>query len=98
MFQNLQDCLMGKTRNYHLPFLWLHGESKERIREEIIAIRNSGIYEFCAESRPYDAFCQDPWWEDFGYILQTAKELGMSQVQVSRREKAILIYMRKAMS
>ena len=30
--------------------------------------------------------------------VKTAKELGMSQVQVSRREKAILIYMRKAMS
>lgn len=29
--------------------------------------------------------------------VKTAKELGMSQVQVSRREKAILIYMRKAM-
>ena len=30
--------------------------------------------------------------------VKTAKELGMSQVQVSRREKAILMYMRKAMS
>ncbi len=30
--------------------------------------------------------------------VKTAKELGMSQVQVSRREKAILIYMRKAMT
>lgn len=30
--------------------------------------------------------------------VRTAKELGMSQVQVSRREKAILIYMRKALS
>ena len=30
--------------------------------------------------------------------VKTAKELGMSQVQVSRREKAILTYMRKAMS
>jgi RNA polymerase sporulation-specific sigma factor len=30
--------------------------------------------------------------------VKTAKELGMSQVQVSRREKAILLYMRKAMT
>lgn len=30
--------------------------------------------------------------------VKTAEELGMSQVQVSRREKAILIYMRKSMS
>ena len=36
----------------------------------------------------------------FGGLTQvkTAQELGMSQVQVSRREKAILMYMRKAMS
>ncbi len=30
--------------------------------------------------------------------VKTAKELGMSQVQVSRREKDILLYMRKAMT
>ena len=25
---------------------------------EILAIKNSGINEFCAESRPYEKFCQ----------------------------------------
>lgn len=32
---------------------------------------------FCAESRPYPAFCGEQWWEDFGFILKTAQELGM---------------------
>ncbi len=68
---------MGKHGNYILPFLWLHGEPKERVREEILAIKNSGINEFCAESRPYEHFCSEQWWEDFGFILKTARELGM---------------------
>lgn len=71
------DCLQGKQGDYILPFLWLHGESKERVYEEILAIKNSGINEFCAESRPYEEFCSDSWWDDFGFILKTAKELNM---------------------
>ena len=77
MDKRVDDCLLGKHGDYMLPFLWLHGEPKERVREEILAIKNSGINEFCAESRPYEKFCQDEWWDDFGFILKTAKELGM---------------------
>ena len=66
---------MGEQGSYLLPFLWLHGEPQERIYEEIVAIKNSGISEFCAESRPYEKFCCAEWWEDFGFILNTAKEL-----------------------
>ena len=68
----LKECLENKQGSYILPFLWLHGESKERIKEEILAIKNSGIKEFCAESRPYEEFCKEQWWEDFGFILKTA--------------------------
>lgn len=77
MEERINDCLKGKWGNYVLPFLWLHGEPKERVREEILAIKNSGINEFCAESRPYKDFCKDAWWDDFGFILKTAKDLGM---------------------
>lgn len=75
--ERINECLSGKWGDYILPFLWLHGEPKERLREEILAIKNSGINEFCAESRPYEKFCQDEWWDDFGFILKTAKELDM---------------------
>lgn len=78
MDKKLQDCLNGNHNSYILPFLWLHGEPKERVKEEILAIKNSGINEFCAESRPYEKFCQDQWWDDFGFILKTAKELDMN--------------------
>lgn len=77
MDKRLNDCLQGEHGSYILPFLWLHGEPKERVREEILAIKNSGINEFCAESRPYENFCKDEWWDDFGFILKTASELGM---------------------
>ena len=77
MDQRISECLSGKHGSYILPFLWLHGEPKERVREEILAIKNSGIREFCAESRPYEQFCREEWWDDFGFILKTAKELGM---------------------
>ncbi len=77
MDKKIKECIDGKHESYILPFLWLHGEPKERIKEEILAIKNSGIREFCAESRPYEKFCQDEWWDDFGYILKTAKELDM---------------------
>lgn len=77
MDRKIKECISGNHGSYILPFLWLHGEAKERVREEILAIKNSGISEFCAESRPYDNFCKDKWWDDFGFILKTARELGM---------------------
>ena len=77
MNKKIQECLNGEHGSYILPFLWLHGEPQERIKEEIIAIKNSGIREFCAESRPYEEFCKDSWWADFEFILKTAKEMDM---------------------
>ena len=77
MNRRLQENLEGRHGSYILPFLWLHGEPQERVREEILAIKASGIREFCAESRPYKDFGKEAWWEDFGFILKTAKELNM---------------------
>lgn len=77
MDKRIKECLEGNHGSYILPFLWLHGESHERLYEEIMAIKNSGIHEFCAECRPYPEFCQDKWWNDFGFILKTARELDM---------------------
>ena len=77
MDKNLLECLQNKKTDYIFPFLWLHGESHERLREEILAIKKSGCNSFCAESRPYPFFAEDKWWEDFGFILKTAKELDL---------------------
>ena len=77
MDHRIKENLQGRHGSYILPFLWLHGEPQERVKEEILAIKNSGIRQFCAESRPYEDFGKEAWWEDFGFILKTAKELDM---------------------
>lgn len=78
MDQRLLECLRGEYACYQFPFLWLHGdESQERILEEITAIKNSGFSAFCVESRPYEAFCEQPWWRDMGFILRTARQMDM---------------------
>lgn len=77
MYNPLKECLNNQKFDYILPFLWLHGESHKELREEILAIKKSGCQSFCAESRPYPEFCREQWWEDFGFILKTARELDM---------------------
>ncbi len=76
--KQIQDCLNGKVSTEHiLPFLWVHGESHADLLEEIDAIQKCNINEFCVESRTYEKFCQEEWWEDFGFILAEAKKRGM---------------------
>ena len=77
MNPKIHQCLKNENERYMLPFLWLHGEDQDEILKEILAIKESGITQFCAESRPYNDFCREQWWEDFGFILKTAKELDM---------------------
>ncbi len=77
MDRRILECFSGEYGSYILPFLWLRGEPQERILQEILAIKECGIREFCAESRPYENFCKSQWWEDFGFVLKTAKDLGM---------------------
>jgi len=77
MNKRINDAINNTYDNYMLPFVWLHGESKERVKEEILAVKNSGVSAFCAESRPYEKFCRDEWWDDFRFILETARELDM---------------------
>ena len=77
MNKRINDAINNTYDNYMLPFVWLHGESKQRVKEEILAVKNSGVSAFCAESRPYEKFCRDEWWDDFRFILETARELDM---------------------
>jgi hypothetical protein len=73
----LRENLEGTTGSYILPFFWQHGEPQDVLREEIAAIQRSGISEFCVESRIYQRFCEEPWWRDFGFMLEEAKRRGM---------------------
>ena len=75
--KRLNECLNNQYGSYILPFFWQHGDSKEELLEEIIAIEKSGAKEMCVESRVYADFCGEKWWDDFGFILQEAKRRNM---------------------
>ncbi len=78
MDSHLEDCLKNEVPGkYIFPFLWMHGENQHIIQEEIEAIYNSGISEFCVESRPYQKFEEAEWWLDMEFILKEAKKRGM---------------------
>ena len=75
MDKKLRECLDNVKMDYILPFLWVKGEEQELVKKEILAIKESGINSFCVESRTYEEFCEERWWTDFRFILETAKEL-----------------------
>lgn len=78
MEQKLRECLENRSSQKHiLPFFWQHGETHEELREEIEAIQNCGINEFCVESRTHEQFGEEKWWEDLRFILEEAKRRGM---------------------
>ena len=77
MDKQLNECLNNKKTDYILPFFWQHGEEHSRLLEEILAMKQSGVNSFCVESRTHEQFCEDQWWEDFAFMLKTAKELDM---------------------
>lgn len=66
-----------QTENYVFPFLWLHGEEENVLREYVNVIYNCNIRAFCVESRPHPDFCGDGWWHDMDIILDEAGKLGM---------------------
>lgn len=48
MDKNLQQCLENKEFDYIMPFLWLKGDCREALYQEILAIKQSGCNSFCA--------------------------------------------------
>lgn len=73
----LFDVLSKNEENYIFPFLWLKGETKEIIQEEIQKIYEANIKAFCVESRPHPHFLEDAWWDDMDFILAEAKRRNM---------------------
>lgn len=78
MEAKIKECLNNKIKRDHiLPFFWQHGEDHDTLLREIEAIKSCGIREFCVESRTYEQFGQQQWWEDFRFMLKAAKERNM---------------------
>lgn len=77
MNQALNDILNGREENYLLPFFWQHDGHKEELPERIQKLRESGCRAFCLESRPFEDFCGETWWENLEVILREARRLDM---------------------
>lgn len=78
MDKKLRDCLEGKQAAKHIfPFFWLHGETRDVLKEELEAIYACGLREFCLESRTHEGFGEAAWWEDVDFLLREAKKRGM---------------------
>ncbi len=74
----IKKCIENNYDKSHiLPFFWQHGEEHSELIEELDAIKGSGINEFCVESRVHHQFCEEKWWQDFGFLLKEAKERDM---------------------
>jgi hypothetical protein len=69
--------LSGKGDHYIIPLFWQHGEDEDRLRNEIRAMRESGINGFIVESRPFPGFLEAPWWKNTDILLDEAQKLGM---------------------
>lgn len=73
----LKEVLSGKEGNYLLPFFWQHDGHKDELPRRIQEIGESGCRAFCLESRPFEDFCGETWWENLEVILREAKKRGM---------------------
>lgn len=59
------------------PFLWLRAGEKDKLKEEIDAIKGCGLGAFCVESRVHEDYLGPRWWEDMDEIIRLAKERDM---------------------
>lgn len=75
--RKVEELINHKGGSHILPFLWMHGESHDIIKEEIDRIEECGIKEICLESRPYPGFCGPRWWKDLDFIMEEARQRNM---------------------
>lgn len=75
--ERLQSLLEGRESSHIRPFLWMKGEDREVILEEMEKIEQCGIREICLESRPHPEFCRDSWWDTLDCLLPEAQKRGI---------------------
>lgn len=67
------------TDNQHLlPFLWLHGEDEETLRQGVRAVAASGCGSVCAESRTHPDFLGASWWREIDILVDECKKNGLT--------------------
>ncbi len=77
MNAKIEKLLKNQGGNYIFPFLWLHGEEEEILRDYMRAIDENNIKAVCVESRPHPDYCGPKWWEDMDIIVEEARKRSM---------------------
>lgn len=77
MNTQIERILVGQTDNHLLPFLWMMGEDWDKTKRQIHRIYDCGIRAMCLESRTFQDFCGETWWETLKKVLEEARTLGM---------------------
>ena len=73
----IEKVINGEYDNHMMPFLWMHGEERNVIKDYLEKIAGCGMGAVCLESRPYEAFLEEPWWKDLEFITGECERLGM---------------------
>lgn len=76
--KSIQQNLIQTNPTHIYPFFWQHGESKEVLEDYLNKMQEQKINHFCIESRPHPDFAGDGWWETVDFILEQAKQKGMT--------------------
>lgn len=71
------EHVMGLNGNHIIPFLWMRGEDRSIIQEEMGKIAECGIHAVCVEARPHDDYCGPLWWRDLSIVIEEAKKHDM---------------------
>ncbi len=71
------DSLFASDSSRLLPLFWLRGESEDRLRAGVRAVRASGCGALVAESRTHPDFLGDGWWRDISVLLDECKREGL---------------------
>lgn len=75
--KKIKENLEGRYENHIYPFLWMHGEDEQILREYMGKIEESGVQAVCLEARPHPDFMGDGWWRDMDILLDEAKARDM---------------------
>ena len=77
MYSKLEKLLSGRAGNHILPFLWMTGEDISKTLRQLHRAHEAGIGAVCLESRTFEQFGRDAWWQTVTAILEEARRLNM---------------------
>ncbi len=73
----LEKIFNKREDNHLLPFFWLAGENKQRIKQYVEIAHKMGLGAITLESRTHPAFLEDEWFDYLKFIISECKKYDM---------------------